>query len=99
MVRLAAGEAEANGKITGEVATITTTTTTITITTEAEGQTEATVLQETEAATITATVPLATTPPATATRAMVLGQVEGRHGEAEVSCCPQSSNACIAYRS
>lgn len=98
MARLAAEEAEANGKITGEVATITITTTTITITTEAEGQTEATALQATEAATIMATVPLATTPQATVTRAMVQGLVEGRPGEGEVSCCPQSVNACIAYR-
>lgn len=86
MVRLAAEEAEASGKTIGEVAIITTITTTITITTEAEGQTEATAHQETEGATITATVPLATIPQAIATRAMVPGQVEGRHGEGEVSC-------------
>lgn len=92
MVRLAAEEAEANGKIAEEVAITTTTTTTIT---EAEGPTEATVLQETEAATTTAIVPLATTPQATATRVMVQAEVEGRHGEAEVSCCCCCSNNAL----
>lgn len=85
MVHLEVEEAEASGKIPEEVATTTTIiTTTIT---EAEGQIEVTTPQATEAATITVTAPLATTPQATAIRVMARGEVEGRLGEAEVSCC------------
>ena len=95
MVRLEVVEAEANGKITEEVAIITTT---ITITAEAEGQTEATAPQATEAATTTAIAPQAITPQVTAIRATVKEQVEGRHGEAEVSCyCPL--HACLLFAS
>ena len=83
MALLEAAGAEASGKTTEEVATTTTTT----ITTEAEGRTEATAHQATEAGTTMVIMPQATTPQAIAIRAMVKGQVEDRLGEAEVSCC------------
>lgn len=97
MVPLVAAGAEASGKTTEEVAITTTTT----ITTEAEGQTEATAPQATEAGTTMVIMPQATTPQATAIRAMVKGQVEDRLGEAEVSASSHAAaqyNVCLLAR-
>ncbi len=82
-------EVQDNGRTTEELATTATITITTTITTEAEDPIEVvTTPRLTGVVTITATQRLATTPQATAIRAMGLEEVEGKHGEGEV--CRQS---------